>query len=389
MKNDASFIHILRKNLRSYSMFLVLGIIFSIFALITQYINATPRNITNIFIQNSYILLLATGMVLIIITGNIDLSVGSVCAFTGAVSALVYNLNIGLIPTIIVAMLVGSAIGAFQGASVAYLRVPSFIVTLAGMLLFRGLTYIITDISPITPKDDAYKRIVSGYLFENEDGPQTALIFVTAAIIAVLVCIVASHNRKKKINYGFFVLPVQYFILRLLLLIMVIGGLAFVFSAYHGIPNIVVLMSVVIGVFVFITKRTILGRHIYAVGGNAAAAKLSGINSERIVFLVFVIMGTLAGLSGVVFTAYLNSALPQAGELFELEAIAAAFIGGASATGGIGTIIGAVTGALVMGTINNGMSLMNLGAEYQLVVKALVLLSAVWYDLYSRRKAIL
>lgn len=389
MKDHISFLNILRKNLRSYSMFFVLGIIFLIFAVITQYINTTPRNITNIFIQNSYILLLATGMVLIIITGNIDLSVGSLCAFTGAVSVLVYNLNIGIIPTIIITMLIGSIIGAFQGASVAYLRVPSFIVTLAGMLLFRGLTYIITDISPITPKDDTYKQIVSGYLFENETGPDTSLIFTTAIIIAIIMCIFASYNRRKKIRYGFSVLPVQYFIVRIVLLFLVIGGLAFVFSQYHGIPNIVVLMSIVIGIFVFITKKTVLGRHIYAVGGNAAAAKLSGINSERIVFLVFVIMGTLAGLSGVVFTAYLNSALPQAGQLFELEAIAAAFIGGASATGGIGTIIGAVTGALVMGTINNGMSLMNLGAEYQLIVKALVLLLAVWYDLYSRKKTVL
>lgn len=389
MKDHISFLNILRKNLRSYSMFFVLGIIFLIFAVITQYINTTPRNITNIFIQNSYILLLATGMVLIIITGNIDLSVGSLCAFTGAVSVLVYNLNIGIIPTIIITMLIGSIIGAFQGASVAYLRVPSFIVTLAGMLLFRGLTYIITNISPITPKDDTYKQIVSGYLFENETGPDTSLIFTTAIIIAIIMCIFASYNRRKKIRYGFSVLPVQYFIVRIVLLFLVIGGLAFVFSQYHGIPNIVVLMSIVIGIFVFITKKTVLGRHIYAVGGNAAAAKLSGINSERIVFLVFVIMGTLAGLSGVVFTAYLNSALPQAGQLFELEAIAAAFIGGASATGGIGTIIGAVTGALVMGTINNGMSLMNLGAEYQLIVKALVLLLAVWYDLYSRKKTVL
>ncbi len=368
-------------------MFFVLGIIFLTFAIITQGINTTPRNITNIFIQNSYILLLATGMVLIIITGNIDLSVGSLCAYTGAISALLYNVGIGIIPTIIITMLIGGVFGAYQGVLVAYLRVPSFIVTLAGMLLFRGLTYIVTNISPITPKDDNYKQIVSGYLFEDEKGPNTILIFIIAIIIAIIMCIFATYNRRKKIKYGFSVLPIQYFIIRITLIILVINGLAFVFSRYHGIPNVVILISIVIGIFVFITKKTVLGRHIYAVGGNAAAAKLSGINSERIVFFVFVIMGILTGLSGVVFTAYLNSALPQAGELFELEAIAAAFIGGASATGGIGTIIGAVTGALVMGTINNGMSLMNLGAEYQLIVKALVLLLAVWYDLHSRKKA--
>lgn len=383
MEAKQNLFDVFRRNLRSYSMFVVLGVIFLIFTFITGYINATPRNITNIFIQNSYILILAVGMILIIITGNIDLSVGSVAAFTGAISALLYNTGIGLIPTVVLTMIAGAAIGSFQGLWVAYLKVPSFIVTLSGMLLFRGLTYIITDISPITLQDDKYKSIISAFLFSDND----IALFLIALLVAALFVAVSALNRKRKRKYGFMLLPRIFFVLRALIVIAMIGVLALVFSSYRGIPIIVVVLCVVIGVFVFLTKKTVLGRHIYAVGGNAAAAKMSGINSERVVFIVFTLMGMLAGLSGVVFTAYLNSALPQSGDLFELEAIASSFIGGASMSGGIGTIIGAITGGLVMGTINNGMSLINLGAEYQLVVKALVLLLAVWYDLYSRRKS--
>ncbi len=380
-----NFFKIAKDNIRNYSMFLMLGCIFIIFTFMTNGINFNARNITNIFIQNSYILTLAVGMVLVIITGNIDLSVGSVCAFIGAISAMVYNTGIGMPITILVSIGIGLIIGATQGFWIAFLKVPAFIVTLAGMLLFRGLTYIITQVNPVSLIDDNYKKIASGFSFvNNAEFHLNTLIVMIVLLVAYVIYAIYQYRAKKA--HGFHVLPVQFLVLKLLILSITIMILGYKFASYRGIPNVVILLLIVIVLFVFITNKTVFGREVYAVGGNAKAAKLSGVNSERVVFFVFAIMGALSGLSGVIFTGYLNSALPQSGQLFELEAIAAAFIGGASAAGGIGTIIGAITGGLVMGVINNGMSLINLGAEYQYVVKALVLLFAVWYDQYTRNK---
>ena len=376
---------ILKDNVRHYSMFLILVVIFLLFTLVTNGININARNITNIFIQNSYILILAVGMVLVIITGNIDLSVGSVCAFVGAISAMLFNLGIGMPLTILLSVLIGFIIGAGQGFWIAFLKVPAFIVTLAGMLLYRGLTYIITQVSPVSLANDNYKKIASGFSFGGSEGFHTLSLVIILIAIAVYI-VYSIYDYKVKASYNFHVLPVRYFILKIVLFSLMVLFLGWKFGSYRGVPNVVILLFSVVGIFVFITNKTVLGREIYAVGGNAKAAKLSGINSEKVVFLVFAIMGGLAGLSGVVFTGYLNSALPQSGQLFELEAIAAAFIGGVSSSGGIGTVVGAITGGLVMGVINNGMSLVNLGAEYQYIVKALVLLFAVWYDQYTRNK---
>ena len=195
------------------------------------------------------------------------------------------------------------------------------------------------------------------------------------------------NDRKKKVANHFHVLPFRYFLLKIVFLALIVMVLSYKFADYRGLPKVVLLLAITVGIFVFVTQNTIFGRYIYAVGGNARSAKLSGINSEQVIFFVHVIMGVLAGLSGIIFTAYMNSALPQAGNLFELDAIASCFIGGASASGGIGTILGAITGGLVMGVINNGMSLMNIGADWQYVVKASVLLLAVWYDIYTRKKS--
>lgn len=383
-----NFYKVVRSNIRNYSMFLMLALIFIAFAFITGGVNVNARNITNIFIQNSYILTLAVGMVLVIITGNIDLSVGSVCAFVGALSAMVYNLGIGMPLTVLIAILIGFMIGASQGFFIAFLRIPAFIATLGGMLLYRGLTYIVTQISPVSLSDDKYKQIASGFSFFSDSNADTLHIQSLIVIIALLLIyiIYSIYSYKQKVKHNFQVLPFPYLIAKLVMFSLAGLFIAYQFANYRGIPKVAILLFIVVLFFVFITNKTVLGREIYAVGGNAKAAKLSGVNSERIIFLVFSIMGGLAGLSGVIFTGYLNSALPQSGQLFELEAIAAVFIGGASAAGGIGTVIGAITGGLVMGVINNGMSLINLGAEYQYVVKALVLLFAVWYDQYTRNK---
>lgn len=384
-----SFLGLAKQNLRKLSMFIMLGLILLVFAVLTNGVNLTPRNITNIFIQNSYILILAVGMVLVIIIGNIDLSVGSVVAFSGALSAMLYNTGIGLIPTLLLSLLIGAAIGVFQGFWIAFVGIPAFITTLAGMLFFRGLTYIITNVSPISLRDDGFKKIASGSLNIPgfTIGSMDGLSIVVMVIAVALVVFFTLHRRRKEISNGFSVLPLRYTILKVASLSALIIFVFLRFAAYRGIPTVALVLFIVTAIFVFLTNNTVIGRYIYAVGGNAKSAKLSGINSEQVVFITHIIMGVLCGLSGVVFTAYMNSALPQAGNQFEMDAIASCYIGGAAASGGIGTIIGAITGGLVMGVINNGMSLMNIGADWQYVVKASILLLAVFYDIWSRRKS--
>ncbi len=378
----------LMSNMRNYSMVIMLALIMIIFSFLTGGVNLNSRNITNIFMQNSYILLLAVGMVQVIIIGNIDLSVGRVCAFVGALSAMIYNTGVGMAATIVASVFIGLAIGVFQGTWVAFLKVPAFIVTLAGMLLFRGLTYIITNVTPVSLKDDEFKQIASGTV--NIDaltfGDLHATALAAGLLLFAIIVVLDAAGRRKKIRNGFDVLPMGLQVLKIAAWGLFIAALAWKFATYRGIPTVAVLLGITIVGFTFMMNNIIIGRYIYAVGGNARSAKLSGINSEMVTFIVHVIMGGLAGLAGVVFTGYMNSALPQAGENFELDAIAACFIGGASTSGGIGTVIGAITGGLVMAAINNGMSLMNLGAQWQYVVKASVLLLAVLYDIYTRRK---
>lgn len=381
--------NIVLNNIKNYSMFIILAFIMIIFSFFTNGVNLNPRNFTNIFIQNSYVLLLAVGMVQVIIIGGIDLSVGSVCAFTGAISAMVYNTGVGLVPAVIVSVLIGLAIGAFQGVWVAYIKMPAFIVTLAGMLLFRGLTYIITNVTPISLMDEGYKQLASGMF----DIPQLHIgnVYYTSLLVGFVICnfYVFSEifTRRRKIKNGFEVMPWFLFVLKLVLISALVIGLCQRFSLYRGLPTVVILLAITVFVFNFIMKNTVLGRYIYAVGGNSRSAKLSGINSEKVTFIVFCIMGGLCGLSGVVFTGYMNSALPQAGNMFEMDAIASCYIGGVSASGGIGTVIGVIIGGLVMAAINNGMSLMNIATDWQYVVKALILLFAVFYDVYTRRRS--
>ncbi|SIQ39112.1 putative multiple sugar transport system permease protein [Alkalispirochaeta americana] len=380
---------LIKENIRSYSMFIMLGLIFVVFSVFTGGVNFSPRNISNIFMQNSYILILAAGMVLVIIVGNIDLSVGSIAAFTGAISAMIYNTGVGLPLTVVFTMAAGVGIGFFQGFWIAFAKIPAFIVTLAGMLLFRGLTYVITNVSPIALRDDGFRQITSGFITLEalHIGRVHYFAWLLGGLCSLVWVLMALQERRGKMKKGFEILPLPAFLLKSLFVVGMILLLSWKFAEFRGVPVIVVVLAVVVGVFTFITKRTVIGRYIYAVGGNAKSAKLSGINSEMVIFVVHTIMGMLSGLAGLVFAGYMNSALPQAGQLFELDAIAACFIGGASASGGIGTIVGAIIGGLVMGVINNGMSLMNIGADWQYVVKALVLLLAVFYDIYTRRKA--
>ena len=382
---------LLKTNLRNYSMFLMLILIMIIFAPLTNGINWASRNFTNIFFQNSYVLILAVGMVMIIITQNIDLSVGSVCAFVGAISAMVYNLGVGMPATVLISIAIGVGIGAYQGAWVAFGKLPSFIVTLSGMLLFRGLTYIITKVNPVSLSDKGYSLFSTGILDEvikaDKIGPYYPMPFVIAILLLTVFFVSEFLGRKKKIANEFEVAPLPLFIVKLILISILILGLAERFAGYRGLPIVALVLGITIFTFHFILNNTVLGRYIYAVGGNPRSAKLSGINSELVTFIVFCFMGGLTGLASVVSTGYMNSALPQAGNLYELDTIAACYIGGVSAGGGIGTVIGVIVGGLVMAAINNGMILLNMSPHSQYVVKALVLVFAVFYDVYNRRKS--
>ncbi|MDR2193118.1 MAG: sugar ABC transporter permease [Treponema sp.] len=386
-KQKISIGELIKTNIRSYSMFLMLVLIMVVFAVLTRGTNLNSRNFTNIFIQYSYVLILAVGMVQVIIIGGIDLSVGSVCAFVGAISAMLYNTGMGMIPTVIISLLVGMAIGAFQGIWIAGLQIPAFIVTLAGMLLFRGLTYIVTNISPISLKDEGYKQIASGYFPNVYAGNVDVIPLIIGLTIVVVFIFTEFILRRNKRQNNFDIIPVPLFVTKLIVISILIMALCQRFATYRGLPVVVAVLGITIFAFNYMMKNTVLGRYIYAVGGNARSAKLSGINSEMVSFTVYCIMGGLTGLAAVVSTGYMNSALPQAGNMFEMDAIAACYIGGVSASGGIGTVVGVIVGGLVMAAINNGMSLMNLGAHWQYVVKAVILLLAVFYDVYTRRKA--
>jgi len=382
---------LVKNNIRNYSMFIMLALIMIIFIPLTNGTNWSPRNFTNIFFQYSYVLILAVGMVMVIIVQGIDLSVGSVCAFVGALSAMVYNTGAGTFVALIAALLMGAAVGAYQGAWVAYGRMPSFIVTLSGMQLFRGLTYLVTKVTPIGFHDDGYSLLATGTFDEimglPQIGPYYPASLVLAVILLAIFFVTEFISRNKKINNEFEVSGLPVFITKLVLISILILGLADRFARYRGLPIVALILGITIFVFHFILNNTVLGRYIYAVGGNPRSAKLSGINSELVTFIVFVFMGVMTGLAAVVSTGYMNSALPQAGNLFELDAIAACYIGGVSAGGGIGSVIGVIVGGFVMSSINNGMVLMNLGTHYQYVVRALILLFAVFFDVYTRKKA--
>jgi putative multiple sugar transport system permease protein len=387
---ETSVLSSLKNNLRSYSMFLILVLIMLAFAYLTKGNNFSSRNFTNILIQYSYVMILAVGMVQCIIVLGIDLSVGSVCAFVGAISAMCYNTGMGIIPTLVIALVIGSLVGAFYGFWIAYTGIPAFIATLAGMLLFRGLSYIVTNLNPIQLKDNGYKQMASGFfpnIWFDESQSLDLLPLIMGAVVVVLFVVLECINRRNQKKNNFDVAPLGISIVKTVIIGALIMALSQRFATYRGVPIILAVLAITIFIFRFMMHNTILGRYIYAVGGNARSAKLSGINSELVVFIVFVFMGLLTGLAAVIHTGYMNSALPQAGTGFEMDAIASCYIGGVSASGGIGTVGGVIIGALIMCAINNGMSLMNLGAAWQQVVRAIILLLAVFYDVYTRRKA--
>lgn len=373
---------------QKYAMFIALIFIAVLFQILTDGVLLAPINISKLVMQNSYILILAVGMLPCILTGDIDLSVGSVLAVVGSIAAtliVVNGMSVGA--TVAICLVFGLLVGAWQGFWIAFVRVPSFIVTLAGMLIFRGMTMVILDGNTLSPFPDSYQFIAQKFL---QDIPFFAAIPFSTMIVGVLVAFLGAymmlHNYRQKVKYGIPAGSQKMLWLRIGLLVFVTLFAAYWFTKFKGLPLILILLAALVALYSFVCNRMVIGRHIYALGGNENATRLSGIKTKWVRFLVFVNMGLMAAVAGLVFSARLNCAAPSAGVSFELDAIAACYIGGASATGGIGTIVGAVVGGLVMGTLNNGMSILGIGIDWQQMIKGLVLLAAVAFDIYNQSK---
>ncbi|GAA2521559.1 multiple monosaccharide ABC transporter permease [Streptomyces longisporus] len=379
----------LRRNMRQYGMLIALGLIVVLFQVWTGGDLLLPRNVSNLVLQNSYILILAIGMMLVIIAGHIDLSVGSLTAFVGAFAAvLTVNHHVAWPLALMLCLLVGAAAGAVQGFLIAYLGIPSFIVTLAGMLLFRGLTEIFLQGQTLGPFPNGLQDLGNGFL--PEVGPNTNYHNLTLLLGFVLLAFVVYQevrDRKRQQEFSLDVLPRNAFLLKLVAIAAAILAVTMLLASYQGAPIILIVLGVLVVGYGYVMRNAVFGRHIYAIGGNLPAAKLSGVKDKKVTFLVFLNMGVLAALAGLVVAARLNAASPKAGLNFELEAIASSFIGGASMSGGVGTVLGAIIGGLVLGVLNNGMNLLSVGTDWQQVIKGLALLAAVGFDVWNKRKS--
>ena len=377
-----------QSNLREYGMLISLVAIMVLFQVLTDGTLMRPLNLTNLVLQNSYIVIMALGMLLVIVAGHIDLSVGSVCGFIGALAAvLMVQYDWPYLPTGLFCILAGALIGAAQGWFVAYARMPSFIVTLAGMLVFKGLTLALLAGQSVGPFPTAFQKLSSGFVPDPFGAESLRLASLVLGAVAALALILSKlRGRAQLARHGMEEEPFGFFLVKNLFFAAAILYFCYLLATYRGLPNVLIVMAVLIVAYDFVTRRTTVGRRIYAMGGNEKAARLSGIHTQRLAFLTFVNMGALAALAGLVFAARLNTATPKAGLGFELDVIAACFIGGASASGGVGRVMGAVIGAFIMGVMNNGMSIMGIGIDYQQVIKGLVLLAAVFIDVYNRNK---
>tara|TARA_B110000977_G_scaffold160952_1_gene205608 strand:+ start:2725 stop:3960 length:1236 start_codon:yes stop_codon:yes gene_type:complete len=388
------------RHMREYGLLFALIAIMLFFQVVTNGTLLMPVNVTNLLLQNSYIIIMALGMLVVIVAGHIDLSVGSVMGFVGALAAVMiveYELSIGV--TIVTCLVAGGLIGAAQGYWIAYWKIPSFIVTLAGMLVFRGLSLWLLEGQSLGPFPREFQMISNGFV--PDIVPQgvsdavanllcerrvNVLSLSTGIIAAFLITWMGLKGRAQNRAYGMELEPSAFFYVRIGITSLALIFIFYKLSTFRGLPNVLLTMGVLTIIYAFFTERTVMGRRIYALGGNEKAAKLSGVKTERLTFLAFANMGVLAAAAGMVFAARLNSATPKAGFALELDVIAAVFIGGASMSGGVGRIVGAVVGAFLMGVLNNGMSILGIGIDYQQVIKGLVLLAAVIFDVYNKSK---
>ena len=377
------------KNIRQIVMMFVLVGICLCFSVLSKGMFTTPRNLSNITLQAAATAVAAIGVVLVLVCGHIDLSIGSFVALTGAIGAQLMTFQKwDTFPAIMVILCCGLLFGAWQGYWVAYQGIPSFIVTLAGMQIFRGLALVLTGGLTISPMTDAFKFIGQGYLpgifFKDRGLNDTA--WLVGGIICIIIIIREIYDVRTRKQYQLEVPTRNFMIFKIICICAVVMGGFSILGRHMGVPIAVVLVGIFAVIFNFISFNTAFGRHVYAIGGNKEAAALSGINIKQTTFIVFVIMGLLCSVSGIIFTARINAATVAAGQNLEMEAIAAAIVGGTSTMGGEGSVFGAIIGALIMVSINNGMSIMNLPPEVQYIAKGLVLLFAVWLDVATRRE---
>jgi putative multiple sugar transport system permease protein len=395
----ANFGRFLKANIRDYALLLSLLAIMVFFQFTTNGILFTPQNMTNIILQNSYIVIMALGMLLIIVAGHIDLSVGFLSGFVGAIAGVVMVNNpywpvewkMGTMPAIAICLTSGILIGAIQGWFVASFRIPAFIVTLAGMLIFRGLMIAMLSGRNLGPFPDSFQALSNGFVpdflsFIAVPGVKNLFALVVGMVVTLLILWSNFRGRQVQQAHGMAEEPLAIFYLRSALIAAAFIGFSWIMAQHKGLPNVLVTMFALVALFMFITTRTTFGRRVYAMGGNEKATKLSGINTERITIMIFAIMGGLSAFAGLVYAARLNSAQPKAGAGLELDVIAACFIGGCAVTGGVGKITGVVIGAFIMGVMNNGMGIMGIGIDWQQVIKGAVLLLAVFLDVYFKNK---
>lgn len=378
-------------DMKQYGMFLALVAIYLIFAVLTNGANLSPANVNNLVMQNGYVVILAVGMLLCVLTGNIDLGVGSVVAVTGAAAGIILvDFKMNMWVAILVALLIGLLTGIFAGVFIAYLGIPPFVVTLATMLMGRGLTYTLLQAQTKGPLPDNFVFIGAGFLPTYQIkflGSSLDLVSIAVAVISTIAIIMAElKSIKTKKKYGFALNPMWQTVVKNVILIFIVWFFLYKLARWNGLPFVLLLMAILVGVYAFITTKTVAGRQIYALGGNRKAAQLSGIDTNKVFFWVYVNMGVLSAIAGIVLAARNASATPKAGDGFEMDAIASCYIGGAAVAGGAGSIMGAVVGAFVMGILNNGMSLCGLSTDIQKIVKGAVLLGAVTVDVLSKRK---
>ena len=377
---------------QKYTMVLVLVLVSLFFTWQTNGKILLPQNINNLFAQNAYVFVLSTGMLLCILTGgNIDLSVGSVVCFVGAIGAVMMSKGVNMWVAIVAMLAIGLAIGSWQAFWIAYVKVPPFITTLAGMLAFRGLSNVVLQGMSLAVQDATFIRLFGGgadcYVPDVFHGESiNILCLVVAAIAAVVFVVVTFINRASRIKKGYEVEPLLSTVIKSAVIVALIAFFSYKLAKHKGLPTALIWVALIIAIYSYITSKTTIGRHFYAVGGNELATKLSGINTKKIYFVAYANMGLLAAFAGMLTIARLTSAQPTYGQNYEMDAIGSCFIGGASAYGGIGTVPGVIVGAILMGVINIGMSIMGVDANYQKVVKGLVLLAAVIFDVVSKRK---
>jgi len=383
-----------RLNIRDYGMYIALVVIMLFFTWRTDGLFISSRNIANLLNQTGYIAVLAVGMTLVIVIRHIDLSVGFLSGFLAAIATIgMVSYHLPWYVVILMALALGIVAGSITAFLVAKVGIPAFVATLGGWLVYRGLLLLVlASTGTIIVADETFNAIGNGYIpdiFSSDTAflPGVHKLTLLLGVVFIVFYIIGEINsRRQKQAYNFEVLAMNLFILKLVFVTIVLGAITWVLAGYNGLSWTVVIMLIVVGVYQFMTTQTVLGRHIYAIGGNPEAAQLSGINVKQITWFVFASMGMLAALSGILFASRLRSAIPTAGNLFELDAIAAAFIGGASPAGGIGTIMGSLIGALVYMSLTSGMNLMGTDIAWQYVVRGLVLVLAVIFDVTTRRQ---